>query len=75
MADFASGAQSTMTRCYKVLQIFLHSSVLAPQRDTLGGEVHQTSLYSYLQNFVPFRRPISEISAAKLRQFLPRNAC
>jgi len=39
-----------------------------PKVTGLGGGVHQPPS-SYLQNFVSFRRPLSEISAAKLRRF------
>jgi len=42
-----------------------------PKVTGLGGGVHQ-SPSSYLQNFVPLRRPLSEISAAKLRRFCCR---
>ena len=37
----------------------------------LGGGVHQPNS-SYLQIFVPFGRPLSDISAAKLRRFCCR---
>jgi len=40
-----------------------------PKVSGLGGVVYEPSS-SYLQNFVPFRRPFSKISAAKLHQNL-----
>ena len=59
----------------KPLLYFLHPSIFwlprwthGPKVTGLGGGVHQP-LCSYLQNFVTFRRPLTEISAAKLRRF------
>jgi len=63
----------------KALQFFLHPSIFwlpgeppGPKVTGLGGRVHQPPS-DYLQNFVPFRRPRSDISAAKLI-YLARSA-
>jgi len=65
------------TTLEKSVANFLHPSIFwlpgggIPLVTGLGGGVHQPPS-SYLQNFVPFRRHLSEISAAKLHRFCCR---
>jgi len=60
----------------KRYNFFTPFNILAPQRDTLIQRspvcmvgYNNPPSCSYLQNFIPFRRLLSEISAAKLRRF------
>jgi len=59
-------------------KIFLHPSIFWLSRWTPWAKGHRSEWWgattpsSYLQSFVPFRRPLSEISAAKLRRFCCR---
>ena len=54
-----------------VTKIFTPFNILTPQRDPMGqsSPFWVMGYINYLQNFVPFWRPLSEISAAKLCQF------
>ena len=61
--------EKTVTKIFYTLQYFGFQVGPPGSKVTGLGSVGISPPSSYLQNFVPFCRPLSEVSAAKLRQF------